>query len=238
MTLPVAVLAGGLATRLGEITRKIPKLLLDVAGRPFAEHQLQLLQRHGVQDVVYCVGHLGEMVQEQLGDGSHWGMQFHYVFDGPTLLGTGGALRRALPYLGDSFFVLYGDSYLECDYTQIENSFHDSGLPALMTVYHNRGQYDRSNVSFRDGKIIRYSKTEDSPDFNHIDYGLGVLKSDVIAAYPQETKFDLAEVYTSLVGKKQMAGVEIANRFYEIGSIKGLSETEEYLRQQDKGILS
>src|SRR5512147_1658810 len=116
MSLPVAILAGGLATRMRPLTERIPKSLLEVAGLPFAVHQIKLLRRHGLPRIVFCVGHLGEMLQAELGDGSQWGVSIDYSFDGPRLLGTGGALRQARSLLGDAFFVLYGDSYLECDY--------------------------------------------------------------------------------------------------------------------------
>src|SRR5512136_2352765 len=119
MTLPVAILAGGLATRLRPITEQIPKSLLEVAGRPFAEHQLELLRRRGFTEIVLCVGYLGEQIRDILGDGARWGMRLQYAFDGDRLLGTGGALRRALPLLGEAFLVVYGDSFLECDYGTI-----------------------------------------------------------------------------------------------------------------------
>jgi NDP-sugar pyrophosphorylase family protein len=125
---------------------------------------------------VFCVGCLGEQVQETLGDGSRWGMNLQYVFDGPGLLGTGGALRRALPLLGESFFVLYGDSYLECDYAAVEQAFRGSGKLGLMTVYCNDDLWDRSNLLFRQGRIVRYDKRQRTPDMRHIDYGLAVCR--------------------------------------------------------------
>ncbi|MBE3064858.1 MAG: NTP transferase domain-containing protein, partial [Spirochaetes bacterium] len=146
MSLPVAILAGGLATRLWPITERIPKSLVEVAGRPFAVHQIELLRRHGLTDIVFLVGHLGEMVRDELGDGSRWGVRLQYVFDGPTLLGTGGAIRRALSRLGDPFFTIYGDSYLDCDYGAVERAFLESGRGGLMTVCRNDDQWDHSNV--------------------------------------------------------------------------------------------
>src|SRR5271163_370338 len=112
----VAILAGGLATRMRPVTERIPKSMIEVAGRPFIEHQLELLQAENVKNVVLCVGHLGEMIQAHIGDGKRFGLSVSYSFDGERLLGTGGALRRALPLLGHDFFVLYGDSYLDISY--------------------------------------------------------------------------------------------------------------------------
>jgi len=232
MTLPVAILAGGLATRLGGVTRQTPKSLLDVAGRPFAEHQLDLLRLHGFAEVVFCVGYMGELVENALGDGSRWGMHLRYSYDGHALLGTGGALRRALPLLGEAFVVLYGDSYLECDYKRIEQAFLASGRLGLMTVHRNLDRWDRSNVLFRDGVIICYDKKKRTPDMQHIDYGLGVLRAEVFKAYPEDTHLDLEKVCQDLVAKDQLSGFEVDERFYEIGSLSGLEETRKYLSQK------
>ncbi|HMG21378.1 MAG TPA: sugar phosphate nucleotidyltransferase, partial [Kofleriaceae bacterium] len=152
MTLPVAILAGGLATRLGPITRAVPKALLDVAGKPFVVHQLALLRAAGIRRVVLCVAHLADQIEAVLGDGRDHGVEIAYSSDGDQLLGTGGALRRALPLLGDRFLVLYGDSYLTCDYAAIARAFVASGKLGLMTVFENHGQYDASNVRFRGGQ--------------------------------------------------------------------------------------
>ena len=229
MMLPVAILAGGLATRLHPVTAAIPKSLLEVAGRPFAEHQLALLRQQGIERVVFCAGHLGEQLQEAIGDGSRFGLQVSYSFDGPRLLGTGGALKRALAYLGDSFFVLYGDSYLECDFAAVQTAFQRSGRLALMTVFPNHDRWDASNVAFGDGRIVRYDKRAKTPDMHHIDYGLGVLKAAALERFPDSDPVDLAEVYRDLLARDELAGFEVSSRFYEIGSPDGLAETSRYL---------
>lgn len=222
--IPVALLAGGLATRLRPITEKVPKVLVPVAGRPFLAHQLELLHKQGIRRVVLCLGHLGEMVVKEFGDGAAYGMQLEYSFDGPKLLGTGGALRQALPKLGGRFFVLYGDSYLTCPFAPIAEFFERSGKAGLMTVYRNEGRYDTSNVVFRDGEILVYDKRVKLPEMRHIDYGLSLFRAEVFAQYPADEKFDLADVMTQLVARKQLAGYEVPERFYEIGSHAGLAE--------------
>jgi len=233
MSLTVAVLAGGLATRLGAVTATIPKSLVDVAGRPFAEHQIALLRRNGLTDIVFLVGHLGEMVREALGDGSRYGARLRYVFDGPIARGTGGAIRAALGALGSAFFVLYGDSYLECDYAAVERTFERSGKSGLMTVCRNDDRWDRSNVLFEDGRILRYDKTRQTPDMRHIDYGLGVFRASAFETRG-EAAFDLASVYQDLLSKDDLAAFEVPTRFYEIGSPAGLAETSEYLASRAK----
>lgn len=227
---PVVILAGGLATRLRPITETIPKSLVTVADEPFVHHQLRLLHGHGFRRVVMCVGHLGEMIETEVGDGAAFGMEVRYAFDGPKLLGTGGALQRALPMLGERFVVLYGDSYLPMNYAEAVGTFAASGKPGLMTVFHNQGQWDTSNVVFRDGTIRRYDKKELTPDMQHIDYGLGILRSDTLAGYPANAAFDVAEVYRDLSRAGRLAGYEVRHRFYEIGSLKGLAELDALLR--------
>jgi NDP-sugar pyrophosphorylase family protein len=234
MSLPVAILAGGLATRLRPMTEVVPKSLIDVAGRPFVFRQIELLRRHGLEDIVLLVGHLGEKVRDQVGDGSHWGVRARYVFDGPRQLGTGGAVNRALASLGDPFFVLYGDSYLECDYAAIEDTFLSSGKLGLMTVCRNDDRWDRSNVLFAAGQIIRYDKRERSPDMAHIDYGLGAFRHAAFAGRGDDEAFDLAEIYQGLLTSGRLAGFEVPTRFYEIGSPAGLDETRAYLAGKDQ----
>lgn len=225
----VAVLAGGLARRMRPLTESRPKALLEVAGEPFIAHQLRLLRREGAAEVVLCLGYLGEQVEAFVGDGGRYGLAVRYSREGERLLGTGGALRRALPLLGSPFVVLYGDSYLDFAFAPVLEAFRASGLDGLMTVYRNEGAWDASNVVFEAGRILFYSKKVKRPDMRHIDYGLGILKAEVLRRYPADQPFDLADVYASLVETERLAGYEVTQRFYEIGSPAGLAETEAYL---------
>jgi len=227
---PVAILAGGLATRMHPMTERIPKALIEVAGRPFIEHQLLLLRRESVDRVVLCVGFLGEMIQAYIGDGARFGLSVSYSFDGERLLGTGGALRRALPMLGSDFFVLYGDSYLDIGYAQVQAAYRRSGQPALMTVFRNEGRWDTSNVIFDGKRVVRYDKLYPSEDMKFIDYGLGILNGDIFSAAGAEA-FDLSDLYATLAGEGRLAGFEAMTRFYEIGTPSGLAEADGYLRE-------
>lgn len=237
MTLPVAILAGGLATRLGDLSRTTPKSLVDVAGKPFIAHQFALLVQSGLTDVVICTGHLGSRIEDAVGDGSRYGVRVRYSQDGARPLGTGGALRQALPLLGEAFLVLYGDSYLECDYRAVQRAFLASGAPALITVYRNDDRWDRSNVRCLDGQVINYSKTHQTPDMRHIDYGLAAIRAETLLAYPDGTVLDLASIYEDLVARHALAAYEVTTRFYEIGTPSGLSDTREHLayRVQEVG---
>lgn len=233
--LPVAILAGGLATRLRPITEKIPKALVEVAGRPFISRQLEYLRDQGITRVVLCVGYLGERIEAVVGNGGAFDLQVAYSHDGPTLLGTGGALRQAAPLLGNEFFILYGDSYLPCDFRAVQQAYASSGSPALMTVLGNENRWDKSNVLYRDGRILEYNKRAPRPEMRHIDYGLGIVSRDILERYPQGQAFDLSDVYHELSLAGRLAGFEVSERerFYEIGSHEGLKESEQYFSALD-----
>lgn len=238
MSLPVCILAGGLATRLGALSLTTPKILIDIEGAPFAERQLAWLRTQGVADVVYCVGHLEAQVRAALGDGSRWGMRFVFVADGPELRGTGGAIRHALPYLAEPFLVLYGDSYLQCSLPDVERAFFGAGHPALMTVFRNDGRWDASNVEFTDGQIVRYDKVNRDERMRYVDYGLGVLSRQLFAGYREDAKFDLADLYRDLARENRLAGYEVRERFFEIGSEEGLRETRALFRARAEAASS
>lgn len=229
MKLPVAILAGGLATRLRPLTEKIPKALVEVAGEPFVFHQLKWLAQQRISHVVMCVGFMGDMVREKVGSGERWGIRVDYSFDGNILLGTGGALQKALPFLGERFFVFYGDSYLPIDFLPIQQAFFASGKPALMTFLKNEGRWDKSNVRAENGKLITYNKRSPDSSMQHIDYGLGVLSDLAFQGRRSGEVFDLADLYEELAEKQQLAGFEVVHRFYEIGSKQGLAETHDFL---------
>jgi len=230
--LPVAILAGGLATRLHPLTERVPKALLRIAGRPFILHQLELLRGQGLRRVVLCVGHLGEQIKATVGDGSAFGVTIDYSFDGSELLGTGGALKRALPLLGDAFFVLNGDSYLTCSFASVQSAFFDAGRPALMTVLRNDNRWDRSNVRYKNGDLIEYDKQSHGSDMSHIDYGVSVLSRTVFVNYEESRVLDLADICRDLSRGGQLAALEVSERFYEIGSTQGIRDTEEFLSRK------
>ena len=227
---PAAILAGGLATRLGTLTGNTPKALVDVAGRPFVDHQLSLLARHGIRRVVFCVGHFGDQIEAFLGDGAARGLSIDYAYDGDRLLGTAGAVRRALPLLGETFWVMYGDSYMDIDYAAILEDFQQRRASALMTVIRNDDRWDRSNAEYRDGRLTAYNKLHPSPEMRHIDYGVAILTRAVVEQrVPADVPYDLADLYQQLVAEGTMIGYEVTQRFYEIGSPSGLEETRRHL---------
>jgi len=228
--LPVIILAGGLAKRMRPLTKNIPKALLPVNGKPFIDLQLELLRKNGINSVVISLGYLGEQI-EQYVNSKNCGMDTEFSYDGDNPLGTGGAVKKAAEITGKAFFVLYGDSYLEIDYNDVQQTWENSGKSALMTVYRNENRWDTSNVLFENNKIVCYSKTERTEAMQHIDYGLGVLQKDILNGYGE--RFDLADVYASLAKCGELSGYEAQNRFYEIGSPCGMTELEEHLKHEN-----
>lgn len=226
---PVAILAGGLATRLRPITSTIPKSMVMVAGRPFIAWQLDYLCQQGITHVTMCVGYLGEQIEAFIGDGTAFGLHVDYSYDGLELLGTGGALKQALPLLGNVFFVFYGDSYLPINFRDVALDFQRQAKPALMTVIKNNNQWDKSNVLFDNGLLIEYNKHHPKPDMAYIDYGLGLVSSALLIDHAGNKPFDLADVYCQLSIQGKLAGYEVFERFYEVGSHTGLKEAAGYL---------
>jgi NDP-sugar pyrophosphorylase family protein len=233
---PLLLLAGGLATRLGTLTERLPKSLLKVAGEPFIAHQLRLLAEQGICDIVLSCGHLGNQIESFVGDGTRFGCNVRYSFDGCHPLGTGGAIRKALPLLGLCFWVMYGDSYLTVPLAAVLDAFRSCGRPALMVVHANANRWDRSNVLFKDGKVLGYDKTGTTPGMQHIDYGLGLYAAEVFHSWSDGSSFDLAVVHRALVERGMMAGYLVTERFYEIGSLTGLRETDSFLSERLRGV--
>jgi len=212
------------------LTDPLPKALLEVAGEPFLAHQLRLFARQGIANVKLLVGYRWEQIRAFAGDGSRFGVRVDYIVDGPKLFGTGGAVRRALDRLGPEFLVTYGDAWLDTPYGAVVEAFHASGLPAMMCVFRNENRWDMSNVVFENGVIRLYSKTRRLSEMRHIDWGLGMLKAAVLATRPIDEPWDLSELYEELSVAGRLAGYEVAQRFYEIGSLAGLAETDRLLR--------
>ncbi len=225
----LVLLAGGLATRLRPITEKIPKSLITVAGQPFILHQLALLKSQGVKNIIICTGYLGDMIEKLIGDGSSLDLNIKYSYDGDTLLGTGGSIKKALPFLDEIFFVMYGDSYLDINFYEIADYFLADNKLGLMTVYKNHNQHDKSNVIFDNNKIIEYNKICFNNQMKYIDYGLNIFRKKVFNSFYNQEIFDLSLIHHKLIKEDELIGFEVQKRFYEIGSVEGIKETEDYL---------
>ena len=231
---PVCILAGGLATRLGERARQIPKGLVEVAGEPFLNHQLRLLAEHGGSQIVICVGHLGEQIRERIGTEA-FGLQIAYSDEGPVPVGTLGAIRHALPLLGGRFLVLYGDTYLRLDYQEASATWRRSELPAMMSVLRNAGRWDTSNASFDGTRVTRYDKRAPRAEMEWIDYGLGGLEAATLARLPPEAT-DVCDLYHELAASGDLFGFVATDRFYEIGTPAALAEADAFLSGRSAGL--
>jgi histidinol-phosphate phosphatase family protein len=229
---PLALLAGGLGTRVQGISNTIPKALFEVGGSPFIDHQLALLQRNGIRRVVICSGHLGDQIETYVGDGSRFGLDVQYSREGDRLLGTAGALKKAGPLLGDLFWVMYGDTYLDVNFREIFEAFRDSPALGMLTVFRNENRFDRSNIVFQNGRIVAYDKHVRRPAMTYIDYGLALLREAVLVPIHPSEPFDLADLYRQLVARGVMDAFEVDQRFYEIGSPAGLAETRRFFEEQ------
>jgi NDP-sugar pyrophosphorylase family protein len=228
---PVAVLAGGLGTRMAKRTGpRLPKALLEVAGRPFIDFKLAQLAQEGATRVVMLLGHGAEAIAEHVGDGAAYGIDIEMLPDGDVLLGTGGAVRRALPLLGDVFWVTYGDTFLRVPMARVEEVFRGGGRQGLMTVFKNADAWDASNVAVRDGLVAEYRKGAPPGTYEHIDYGMSILSAPALAPFQEGTAFDLTAVLQALIAARELASFEVAERFYEIGSETGFQETDGYLQ--------
>lgn len=222
---PLALLAGGLGTRMQGAAPGVPKAMLDVGGRPFIAHQLDLLRRNGVRRVVICLGHLATPIERYVGDARPFGLDVQYSRETEPLLGTAGALKNAEPLLGPLFWVMYGDTYLPIDFAAVFAGFRGESALGLLTVFRNDNRLDRSNVVFRDGRLVEYDKRVPRPEMRHIDYGLALLRREALARIPPDTPYDLADLYAALAREGALEGFEVHQRFYEVGAPGGLAET-------------
>ena len=134
-------------------------------------------------------------------------------------------------FRSDAFFVLYGDSFLPIDFGAVERAYGESGKPALMTVLRNADRWDKSNARFDGKTVLEYDKRSPGAEMEYIDYGLSVLTRGVLAPYPDDEPLDLADVLPRLSVNGELAGFEVFERFYEIGSHQGLAETQAYFRE-------
>jgi N-acetyl-alpha-D-muramate 1-phosphate uridylyltransferase len=223
------ILAGGMATRLYPITEKIPKSLVMINNKPFIEYQLRYLQKQGIKNVVISIGQFGEMIENCVKNLKNIKLDIEFVFDGKSLLGTGGAVKNSLYKLSDIFFVMYGDSFLPVNFEHIKNSFEYNNKEALMTIFENLNLYDKSNVLYENNKIQEYNKKTFNPKMKHIDYGLSIFSKNIFKDFPVYTNFDLSQVFLKMLSLNELDCFIVSERFYEIGSFQGIKDFENYV---------
>lgn len=225
----IVILCGGLGTRLGEISKKIPKSMVRINNKPFLEYQIKQLKKNGVKDIVLCVGHLSEEIINYFGEGKKLGVKITYSNDGEKQLGPIGALKNAESKLEDIFFTLYGDSYIFVDYNNVYKSFLKKNTLAMMTVYQNRDKYDKSNLVVKKGMVKKYNNKK-TKDMIYIDYGVSIFKKKTLQLIPENTFFSTNQLYSKLVENNELAAYEVNKRFYHIGTPKALQEFKNYIK--------
>jgi N-acetyl-alpha-D-muramate 1-phosphate uridylyltransferase len=226
----VVILAGGLATRLGALTLTTPKSMVMVEGKPFLEYQIEMLKSQGIEDIVLCIGHLGEQIQDYFGDGKRFGVNLEYSIE-KTPLGTAGAIKNAQELLGDVFVTMYGDSYLFLDFNHMLDYFQSNDKLAMMTVYKNLNQYDRSNTAIEGKLVKKYSKDDKNEAMYYIDYGANVFRREVLEVIPVGRFYAFERLFPRLVEANEMLAYEVKERFYEIGSPNGLAEFSRFVKE-------
>lgn len=234
MTSQVVILAGGLATRLGNLAKKIPKSLININGTPFIIHQLNYLKSQGFKDIHLCLGHKKEQIIDLLKQNNNLGINLSFSYDGKYPLGTGGALLNALSYLDNNFFLQYGDTFLPINYTDVSDFFNQNINYNILTVFKNENEHDKSNIILDKNEIIKYDKELNENNMRYIDYGLSILKKVSLNDYDSNGFIDLSSIYQSLIKKKVMISFEVFQRFYEIGKPSGIEETKKYLSLTNK----
>lgn len=227
----VVILCGGEATRLYPLTEQKPKSLIEISGKPFINWQLSLLRKNGVKDVILCIGKFGDQIHDYVKDGQNWGLSVKYSDDGGSLLGTGGALQNAYSVLPEEFIVTNGDSYLDIDYNPVIRRFYTVGHPLLITVYPADRISHPGNIVVKHGRIIAYGKSSERVQANYIDYGLTIMKRWVLNQFPIDEPFDLGDIYSNVIERKVVSCYASPKRFYEVGSVEGIRETENYIRE-------
>jgi NDP-sugar pyrophosphorylase family protein len=224
----VAILTGGLATRLGDLTRNKPKSMLKIRGKTFLEYQLELLKRAEIKNIVLCIGHMGEQIERHFGNGRNYGVNIEYSLE-DKLLGTAGALKKAEALLNEVFFTMYGDSYLFLDFPAAMRYFKSQNKLALMTVYRNYDRYARSNTVVEGNSVKNFSKKERTGGMVYIEYGANIFNKEALRMIPENQFYSLDDVFHRLVEMDELLAFEVKERFYEIGSPQGVKEFEEYI---------
>jgi NDP-sugar pyrophosphorylase family protein len=229
MIYPVVILAGGIGSRLGKLTKETPKPLIKINGKPFIEYQLKLLSKQGVKEVIICIGYLGSKIKKFVGNGKRFNLNVSYSFE-KKLLGTGGAIKNAFSLIKKNFFIMYGDTYLPINFTNIQNKYVKLKSKALITIYKNQNYFDRSNVFFQSKNIV-YDKKKYKKKMKYIEYGLSIFNKEIFRYFRNKVNFDLSDLLSFLSKKKMLNYYIVKKRFYEIGSISGLNDTREYLKK-------
>jgi len=224
----MVILCGGLATRLRSLTKDTPKSMIQIKSKPFLEYQIEELKRHSITDIVLCVGYLSDQIEKYFGNGEKFGVDICYSSDKKNPLGPIGALKKAEPLLKDTFFTIYGDSYVFVDFNKVYSYFQEQNKLALMVVYQNYDKFDKSNIIIKDGSIKQYGG-ENTKEMTYIDYGVSLFRKKTLNSIPKNTFFSTKDLFSNLVKQDELLAFEVKKRFYHIGTPEALAEFKKYV---------
>ena len=224
----IVILCGGLATRLGDLGKDTPKSMIQIKGKPFLEYQIENVKKHLITDIVLCVGHLSEQIEDYFGNGENLGVNIRYSYDKDKPLGPIGALKNAESLLQDTFFIMYGDSYVFVDFDKVYSYFKKQNKIALMVVYQNFDKFDSSNIIINNEKVVKYDG-EKTKETTYIDYGVSLFRKKILQDVPQDVFYSTNDLFSKLVKQKELLAYEVKKRFYHIGTPEALKEFKKYI---------
>lgn len=228
----MVILCGGLATRLGNLSKRIPKSMIQIEGKSFLEYQIENLKKYSIKDIILCVGHLSEKIENYFGNGEKLGVNIKYSYDREKLLGPMGAVKNAESKLEEVFFIMYGDSYISIDFQKVYAFFIKNNKLGLMVVYKNYDKYDNSNLSVKDNMVIGHKASGITDNINYIDYGTSVLRRKSLNLISEDTFCSTEQFFIKLIIKKELLAYEANKRFYHIGTPNSLEEFREFIKNQ------
>jgi histidinol-phosphate phosphatase family protein len=231
---PVVILAGGHGTRVRHLTGpEQPKAMLPVDGRPFIDFKLASLAAAGATDIVLLVGHGAAPLREHVGGGEAFGVRVTYVDEGEELVGTGGAIARALSQLPNTFWVTYGDTLLEVPLRRVEAELRTRDVLGVMTTFENRDRWAPSNVDVEGDLVTAHEKGAPPGTYRWIDYGMLLLRRAAFAGFADESVFDLTELLQSLVARRKLAAFPVSQQFHDVGTEEAWRETDRWAHESE-----
>ena len=232
MKYPIAVLAGGLGTRLGPLTINLPKALVNIYGKPFLYWKLKQLESQGFNKVVICTGYKEELILEYL-KLNKFDLDIHISNDGKDLAGTGGAIQRAMNKLGKRFYVTYGDSYLKFHPKKFEEEFEKINYGTFVTYHKNNNKM--KNLRVENEKITCIDSFPNSrTKMNAIDYGMLAFTESEFNDFSKESAFHLHSVINSSIQNEVAFGFEVHDNFIDMGTSNGLDSLKKELGEDLK----
>lgn len=230
----VAILAGGLGTRLGEMTKDVPKPLVLVKGKPFLEWQIEHLKSHGFKKILLLVGYKADKIKDYFGDGKKWGMEIEYSVE-KDQMGTGGALLNARYQLEGDFLLLFGDSFLPVDFEGMLSKL-DHSTDVVMAVYNNKENTDVPfNVSLDTNFLVdayyKEGSSQQKPDkvLKYVEAGAYLVRKSILSGVALKYCSFESELLKGIIRMRRVKGWISDERFYDIGTPERLALFERKL---------